>query len=48
MSFLPTYEEKINSLKETLAMMTTEEKERFGASYENDLKHFEALAAKSN
>jgi|TARA_B110000503_G_scaffold112925_1_gene169430 hypothetical protein len=48
MNLLPTYEEKINSLKETLYAMTFDEYKRFGAMYENDLKHFRKLAAEAN
>tara|TARA_B110000858_G_C17440745_1_gene309669 strand:- start:324 stop:470 length:147 start_codon:yes stop_codon:yes gene_type:complete len=47
MNLLPTYQEKINSLKATLAMMTSEEKVRFGAFYESELNYFEALAAEA-
>jgi len=42
-NFIPTYQEKVESLKATLAMMTPEEHVRFGAHFERDLKHFEAL-----
>jgi hypothetical protein len=44
-NLIPTYEEKVQSLKATLAMMTPEEHARFGAMFENDLKHFEKLVA---
>mgnify|MGYP003626051979 CR=1 FL=1 len=47
MNLLPTYQEKINSLKAILAMMTSEEKARFGNFYETELNYFEALAAET-